>query len=160
AQKLFRMTDIVVFCFDGDEAGRRAAWRALENTLPVLADGKEARFLFLPDGEDPDDAIRARGREAFEAMVDAAVPLSDFLLGEFSGRCPPRSAEGRAALVAAAKPLLSSLQAPVLAALLRRRLAEIAGLPERDMAALVPVAADAPARAPRPVSTRSAPSLL
>ena len=161
AQKLFRMTDVVVFCFDGDEAGRRAAWRALENTLPVLADGKEARFLFLPDGEDPDDAVRARGREPFEAMLDAAVPLSDFLLGELSRRFPPRSAEGRAALVAAAKPLVANLQAPILAALLRRRLAEVAGLPERDMAALLPVAADAPVPSTRPaIPARSAPSLF
>jgi len=160
AQKLFRMTDTVVFCFDGDEAGRRAAWRALENTLPVLMDGKQARFLFLPEGEDPDDAVRARGRDAFEAMVESALPLSDFLLGELSRRWPPRSSEGRAALVAAAKPLLSSLQAPVLAALLRRRLAEIAGLPEQDMAALLPVAADAPAPKARPATTRSAPSLI
>jgi DNA primase len=93
-------------------------------------------------------------------MVEAAVPLSDFLLGELSRRSPPRSAEGRAALVAAAKPLLSNLQAPVLAALMRRRLAEIAGLPEREMAALLPVAADAPVRAARPATSRSAPSLL
>jgi len=64
AQKLFRLTDTVVFCFDADDAGRRAAWRALENALPVLTDGKQARFLFLPDGEDPDDAIRRRGRAA------------------------------------------------------------------------------------------------
>jgi len=161
AQKLFRITDTVVFCFDGDEAGRRAAWRALENTLPVLTDGKQARFLFLPDGEDPDDAVRARGKGAFETLVEEAVPLSDFLLAELSRRSPPRSAEGRAALVAAAKPLLSSLHAPVLAALLRRRLSEIAGLPERDLAALVPVAADVPARkVPGPGSSRSAPSLL
>ena len=62
AQKLLRLTDTVVFCFDGDDAGRQAAWRALENTLPVLADGKQVRFLFLPDGEDPDDA-RARARQ-------------------------------------------------------------------------------------------------
>src|SRR6185503_7559289 len=58
AQKLFRLADLVVFCFDGDNAGRKAAWRALENTLPVLTDGKEARFLFLPDGDDPDDFVR------------------------------------------------------------------------------------------------------
>jgi DNA primase len=160
AQKLFRMTDTVVFCFDGDEAGRRAAWRALENTLPVLMDGKQARFLFLPEGEDPDDAVRARGREAFEAMVESALPLSDFLLDELSRRSPPRSSEGRAALVAAAKPLLASLQAPVLAALLRRRLAQIVGLPERDMTALMPVATDAPAPSVRPTATRSAPSLV
>ncbi len=106
-QKLFRLTDTVVFCFDGDAAGRRAAWRALENTLAVLADGKNARFLFLPDGEDPDDYVRKRGKEAFETLVDAAMPLSDFLLTELAQRHPPRSAEGRAALVNAAKPLLA-----------------------------------------------------
>jgi DNA primase len=65
ALKLFRITDNVVFCFDGDDAGRRAAWRALENTLAVVADGKHARFLFLPDGEDPDDFVRRRGKAAF-----------------------------------------------------------------------------------------------
>ncbi len=163
AHKLFRITDTVVFCFDGDDAGRRAAWRALENTLPVLSDGKQARFLFLPEGEDPDDAVRARGKDAFEALVEGAVPLSDFLLAELSRRWPPRSAEGRAALVAAAKPLLSSLNAPVLAALLRRRLAEIAGLPERELVALLPVAADAAPKAHKagpPASSRSAPSLV
>src|ERR1700737_4112311 len=92
AQKLFRVTDTVIFCFDGDEAGRRAAWRALENTLSVLADGKDARFLFLPDGEDPDDTIRQRGRSAFEARMDQARPLSYFLLNELAARHPPRSA--------------------------------------------------------------------
>jgi DNA primase len=160
AQKLFRIADTVVFCFDGDEAGRRAAWRALENTLPVLADGKQARFLFLPDGEDPDDAVRRRGKAAFEAMVESAVPLSDFLLAELARRSPPSSAEGRAGLVAAAKPLLAALSAPVLAALLRRRLAEIAGLPEAEMRTLLPFA---PVAASRPRATtpgRSTPSLL
>src|SRR5436190_2580181 len=82
AQKLFRMADTVVFCFDGDAAGRKAAWRALENTLPVLLDGKNARFLFLPDGEDPDDYVRKRGKADFERAVDNAVPLSEFLLSE------------------------------------------------------------------------------
>jgi len=160
AQKLFRITDTVVFCFDGDEAGRRAAWRALENTLPVLADGKQARFLFLPDGEDPDDAVRRRGKAAFEAMVESAVPLSDFLLAELGRRSPPSSAEGRAGLVAAAKPLLATLSAPVLAALLRRRLAEIAGLPEAELGALLPVAPVASSRPRAATPTRSAPSLL
>src|SRR6266571_5393894 len=112
AQKLFRLTDTVVFCFDGDEAGRRAAWRALENALPVLSDGKQARFLFLPDGEDPDDAIRHRGREAFEALVESAIPLSEFLVAELVRRFPPVSAEARAALINAAKPLLAEVNAP------------------------------------------------
>jgi DNA primase len=125
AQKLFRATNSVIFCFDGDEAGRRAAWRALENTLAVLADGKDARFLFLPDGEDPDDYIRQRGKASFEALLDQATPLSDFLLNELVARHPPRSAEGRAALVNAAKPLLAQLAAPVFGALIRQRLAEL-----------------------------------
>src|SRR5437016_8154827 len=111
AQKLFRMAETVVFCFDGDPAGRKAAWRALENTLPVLVDGKNARFLFLPDGEDPDDAVRRRGKAAFEAMVESAVPLSDFLLAELGRRSPPSSADGRAVLVAADKLLLLTLSA-------------------------------------------------
>lgn len=142
AQKLLRLTDSVVFCFDGDAAGRKAAWRALENTLPVLADGKNARFLFLPDGEDPDDYVRRRGRAAFEDALAQATPLSDFLIAELSARHPPTSDEGRAALVAAARPLVSQLAAPVLAALVTRRIAEIAGLSEAQIAPIV----QAPAR--------------
>ena len=162
AQKLFRVTDTVIFCFDGDEAGRRAAWRALENTLSVLADGKDARFLFLPDGEDPDDYIRQRGKSAFEALLDEATPLSDFLLSELAARHPPRSAEGRAALVNAAKPLLAQLTAPVFGALLRQRLAELSGVPEREMTALLPIQQPISATlAPRKGTVpRPAPSLV
>ena len=137
AQKLFRLTDSVVFCFDGDAAGRKAAWRALENTLPVLADGKDASFLFLPDGEDPDDFVRKRGRAAFEQAVAQAVPLSEFLLAELAVRHPPSSPEGRAALVAAARPLLAEIGAPVLSAILRRRLSELTGLPDADLRGLL-----------------------
>ena len=139
AQKLFRLTDTVVFCFDGDNAGRKAAWRALENTLPVLADGKNALFLFLPDGEDPDDFVRQRGRAAFERAIANAVPLSEFLLAELAARHPPTSSEGRAALVAAARPLLGEIAAPVLAAILRRRLSELSGLPESELRDLLQV---------------------
>jgi DNA primase len=161
AQKLLRMTDNVVYCFDGDAAGRRAAWRALENTLPVLADGKNAQFLFLPDGEDPDDYIRGRGKAAFEDLVANAVPLSDFLLSELATRHPPTSAEGRAALVNAGKSLLAQLSAPVLSALLRRRFAQVAGLPEAEMAALLPApAAPAPGRSARAPAPRAPPSLV
>ncbi len=165
AQKLFRLTDSVVFCFDGDSAGRKAAWRALENTLPVLQDGKDARFLFLPDGQDPDDFVRAQGKTAFEAALDAATPLSEYLVSELAIRHPPATAEGRAALLAAARPLLATIEAPILAALLRRRLALLAGLPEGEIAGLLgghPARTSAPARtgavATRP-GTRRAPSL-
>ena len=146
AQKLFRMADTVVFCFDGDAAGRKAAWRALENTLPVLLDGKNARFLFLPDGEDPDDYIRKRGKAEFERAVDAAVPLSEFLLSELSARHPPINAEGRAAFLTAARPLIGTITAPMLSALMRRQLAEMTGLSEEELPPLAPAAGSEPPR--------------
>ena len=153
-QKLFRQSDRVIFCFDGDAAGRKAAWRALENALPVLADGKNAAFMFLPDGEDPDDFVRRRGRAAFEALAGQAIPASEFLLNELCAQHPPGSAEGAAALVTAARPHIAALTAPVLAAVLQRRLAELTGLPEPELRALLgvrspielgPRPADAPA---------------
>ncbi len=148
-QKLFRQSDRVVFCFDGDAAGRKAAWRALENTLPVLADGKNAGFVFLPDGEDPDDFVRRRGKTAFEALLAGAVPASEFLLAELCALHPPDSAEGKAALVTAARPHLAALSAPVLAALLHRQLSELTGLPEAELRALIGHPSEA-GRSPRP----------
>ncbi|HEX7327620.1 MAG TPA: DNA primase [Casimicrobiaceae bacterium] len=166
AQKLFRLTDSVVFCFDGDAAGRKAAWRALENTLPALADGKEARFAFLPEGEDPDDFVRAHGKDAFERVLDEAVPLSEYLVATLASRHPPATAEGRAALVAAARPLISSVQAPILAALLRRRFGELAGLPEDQLSKLLMQGEEretprsrSVARSVPPPTARRAPSL-
>jgi DNA primase len=153
-QKLFRLTDTVAFCFDGDNAGRKAAWRALENTLPVLADGKNAVFLFLPDGEDPDDFVRKRGRAAFEQAVDAAVPLSEFLLADLAARHPPTSAEGRAALVTAARPHLAQISAPVLATILRRRLSELSGIPEGELRGLLNLSAPSGTLAGAPRSDR------
>jgi len=94
-------------------------------------------FLFLPDGEDPDDYVRKRGRAAFEKAQEAAVPLSEFLLADLSARHPPTSAEGRAALVAAARPHMAEIHAPVLAAILRRRLSELSGLPESELRGLL-----------------------
>jgi len=136
-QKLYRLTDSVIFCFDGDNAGRQAAWRALVNTLPVLQDGKRAAFLFLPDGLDPDDFIRQRGCAAFEEAMTRAMPLSEFLLAEKTAQYPSHNAEGRAALIHALQPLLASVTAPALAALLRRRLAELTQLPETELRALL-----------------------
>jgi len=160
AQKLLRATDCVVFCFDGDDAGRRAAWRALENTLPALADGKDVRFLFLPEGEDPDDFIRRRGKAAFDELVGRAVPLSEFLLSELAARHPPRSAEGRAALVNAAKPLLAQLAAPILGTLLRRRLSELTGLSDQELSGLLPGQPPSGTARGRPIPPRIAPSLV
>ena len=129
AQKLFRLADSVVFCFDGDAAGRKAAWRALEVSLPVLADGKLVSFLFLPPEDDPDTFVRREGREAFAAAVEAARPLSQFLYAELTSQVDLATDEGRARLVTLARPLLSQVTAPALGALLRSRLSELARLP-------------------------------
>jgi DNA primase len=124
-QKLLRQSDEVVFCFDGDEAGRRAAWRALEVSLAQLQDGKQVRFLFLPQGEDPDTYVRRHGKDGFEALLAGnAVALSRFLLEELSQRGDLATAEGRARCVHEAKPLLKSVRAAVLRVQLVRELAE------------------------------------
>ena len=167
AQKLFRLADTVVFCFDGDAAGRKAAWRALENALPVLADGKNARFLFLPDGDDPDDFVRKRGRAEFTRALAAAVPLSEYLMSALAAQHEMTTAEGRAAFVTAVRPLLAQITAPVLATLLRKRLADLSGLSEVELSPLLGGAGGAAVtggatRTPRPVSrvaVRRAPSL-
>ncbi|HEX2827093.1 MAG TPA: DNA primase [Burkholderiales bacterium] len=165
-QKLFRQADEVVFSFDGDAAGRRAAWRALENSLPELVDGKSVRFLFLPQGEDPDTYIRQHGKDGFEALLGSAVPLSRYLLDELSSRSDLASAEGRAALVSAAKPLVTKLQKSAFRAQVLHALAERARLAVGEVEALCGLAAsDAGARAraaPPPLKApraKTAPSL-
>jgi len=123
--RLFRYTPEVVFCFDGDNAGRRAAWRALDNALPALRDGRQIRFLFLPEGEDPDTLVRGEGREAFEARLTESLPLSEFLFRELAAQSNPGSVEGRARLVELARPLLSKVTDPVYRTLLDKALAEL-----------------------------------
>ena len=153
--KLLKLADNVVFCFDGDAAGRKAAWRALEVSLPVLADGKVVSFLFLPPEDDPDTYVRREGKAAFLAAVANAKPLSQFLFAELAGHADMASEERRARFVAEAKPLLAQIAAPALSAMLRRRLAELAKLAPEEIDRLVP----APARehrAPRG-SARGAP---
>jgi DNA primase len=157
-QKLMRQVDRIVYCFDGDNAGRKAAWRALENSLEALPEQKSIGFVFLPDREDPDSFIRSQGREAFERLITQATPLSEFLLRELASHCDMTSAEGKAKLVAEAKPLLSRLQTPLLRLQLVKRLAEASGFSQAEVERLCdlrPVARPAPARVPR-----QAPSLL
>jgi DNA primase len=108
-ERLFRTVPEVVFCFDGDRAGREAAWRALENTLPVLTDGREARFLFLPEGEDPDSLVRKIGKDTFEQRIASATHLSDFFFERLSAQLDIDSIDGRARLVNLAKPLLARM---------------------------------------------------
>jgi len=109
AELVFRAADEVVYCFDGDSAGRKAAWRALEATLPRLREGRQARFLFLPDGEDPDSMVRAHGAEAFAGLIAAAQPLSEYFFNHFMAMVDMESIDGRAKLVDLARPQLQSL---------------------------------------------------
>ena len=113
-QRLLRLADEVVFSFDGDSAGQRAAWRALENALPALRDGKQIRFLFLPEEHDPDSYVREHGREAFEEYVANALPLSRYWIDELNKRHPGDSAEAKAARAAAARGHLELVSAPML----------------------------------------------
>ena len=106
---LFRATPDVVFCFDGDRAGRAAAWKALESALPRLRDGRQAYFLFLPDGEDPDSLVRKEGKEGFEKRIKEAMPLSDYFFNELSHDVEMGSLDGRARLAERARPLISKL---------------------------------------------------
>ena len=127
-QKLLRQTDAIVFAFDGDNAGRKAAWRALGQSLPSLADGKLVSFLFLPEGEDPDSYVRGHGKDAFEALVGTAEPLSGYLLRELRAQVDMTTPEGRAAFLKQADPLLRQIVAPNLALAMRDAVARAAGI--------------------------------
>ncbi|WP_255989320.1 DNA primase [Chitinolyticbacter albus] len=128
-KKLLKLADDVVFCFDGDKAGRRAAWRALENSLDILADGKKLTFLFLPEEHDPDSYVQEFGRERFEQLVvQEATPLAQFLLRELASQVELESEEGRARLIHLAKPLLSRVKAPAYALMLKKRLGQLCRL--------------------------------
>jgi DNA primase len=139
-EKLLRMVDNLVFCFDGDGAGRRAAWRALEQSLPVVKDGKEVRFLFLPAEDDPDTFVRRLGRDAFLEALKQAKPLSAFLFDHLREQVDTRNEEGRARLMTLAKPLIVQVTAPALAFMLRRKLAEETGLSPIEIETVVPLA--------------------
>jgi DNA primase len=124
-ETLFRTVPEVVFCFDGDRAGREAAWRALENTLPVLRDGREARFLFLPDGEDPDSLVRKSGKAALEQQIASATHLSDFFFERLAAKLDTNSIDGRARLVTLANPLLARLPDSIFRQLMVEQLATL-----------------------------------
>jgi DNA primase len=127
--KVFRHTSEVVFCFDGDRAGRAAAWRALENALPMARDGRELKFMFLPEGHDPDTLVAAEGREAFEARLKTALQLSEYLLQHLTADIDLAHDEGRAKLKALATPLFAKIPAGIYRELLADRLATTIRMP-------------------------------
>ncbi|MDF0729815.1 DNA primase [Pseudomonas entomophila] len=142
-KRLFRVVPHVLFCFDGDQAGRKAAWRALEATLSNLQDGRRARFLFLPEGEDPDSLVRAEGTDAFHARINQhAQPLADYFFEQLSNEADPRSLEGKAHMATLAAPLIEKIPGANLRQLMRNRLKDITGL---DMQQMEQLAQQAPA---------------
>ncbi|QXG37415.1 DNA primase [Pseudomonas viridiflava] len=145
-KRLFRVVPNVLFCFDGDQAGRNAAWRALEATLPSLQDGRRARFLFLPEGEDPDTLVRSEGTDAFRARINQhAQPLADYFFEQLTKEADPRSLEGKAHMATLAAPLIDKVPGANLKTLMRQRLTEITGLSGEAVSQLVQ---SAPSEAP------------
>ncbi len=158
---LFRHGPAVCFCFDGDEAGRGAAWKALNNLLPMMRDGREARFLFLPEGEDPDSLVRKEGREAFEQRVREAMPLSDYLFEHSAIGLDLHSADGKARYAQQLRPLLERLPPGLFRQMLSKRLDELLGVSSGLAHPSMPGRAGP--RAPRPITmnaTRFAIALL
>lgn len=135
-QKLFRFTASVVFSFDGDAAGQRAAHKALQAALPYASDTRSVKFLFLPGGHDPDSFIRTEGAQAFAAAVAAAEPLSRFLLQTAAQNCDMDSAEGRARFAAQARPLWQQLPAGALAQQILANIAQQTHIDARELAQL------------------------
>lgn len=127
-QLMFRNTDNIICCYDGDNAGREAAWRALETALPYLNDGRQLRFMFLPDGEDPDTLIRKEGKAGFEQRMEQAQPLSTFLFDTLLPKVDLSSPDGRAKLSALALPLITQVPGETLKLYLRQQLGQKLGL--------------------------------
>src|SRR5690606_16850583 len=128
AELLFRNAPDVYFCFDGDRAGRGAAWKALESVLPRMKDGRQAFFLFLPEGEDPDTIVRKEGAAGFDARLREAVPLSRFLFDSLAAEVNLGTLEGKGRLAERAKPLLAQIPDGAFADLMRQRLTELTGV--------------------------------
>ena len=149
-RKLFRVTEEVLFCFDGDRAGRQAAWRALENALPHIREGRQIKFLFLPEGHDPDSLVREEGAEEFLRRCSDGMPLSDFLIGHLSDQVDLDSLDGRARLAELARPLVKRIPKGVYRQLLIDRLSETVQLPPQKLGPLVVGAEPEDTRSRRP----------
>lgn len=127
-QLMFRSTEQVICCYDGDRAGRDAAWRALENALPYLHDGRQLKFIFLPDGEDPDTFIRAQGKEGFERYLEQALTLSEFLFDSLLTQVDLSTKEGKSKLASLALPLIKRIPGEMLRLYLRNILGQKLGI--------------------------------
>ncbi|MDH5593477.1 MAG: DNA primase [Gammaproteobacteria bacterium] len=154
-EQLFKMTPEVVFCFDGDRAGREAAWRSLETALPIMRDGRQIKYVFLPDGEDPDSLVRAQGKDALESLIEKAIPLSTFFYQSLSRQADINTEEGRARLVELARPLLARLPQGVFKELMVTRLAEVTHMEVEQLSGHMGSTATSPYQKILPKQTRT-----
>ena len=155
-KRAFRLVNEIVFAFDGDRAGRAAAWRALNNALPEVREGRQLRFLFLPEGHDPDTLVGAEGKQAFEQRLEGALPLSEYLVQEITAQADLAHADGRARFAEIARPLVARIPEGVYRELLIERLAEAIRLPSNRLKELW-AAANTAAPARRDESARETP---
>ncbi|MEE4184559.1 MAG: DNA primase, partial [Gammaproteobacteria bacterium] len=155
-QRLFRVTPEIIFCFDGDRAGREAAWRALQVTLPELREGRQVRFLFLDDGEDPDSVVREHGADGFNARLANSQPLSEYLIAQLKADTDAGSLDGQARLAELARPLLKLLPEGVYRDLLLERLAAEIGLSAARLTQLLTPGSGARSTRERPPASGAA----
>ena len=155
-QLLFRVTHNVICCYDGDRAGRDAAWRALETALPYMTDGRQLRFMFLPDGEDPDTLVRKEGKAAFEARMEQAQPLSTFLFNSLLPQADLTSPDGKTQLAALSLPLITQIPGETLRIQLRQILSNKIGIfDDTQLDRLIPKQAENGANRPAPQLKRT-----
>ncbi|MDH5785663.1 MAG: toprim domain-containing protein, partial [Chromatiales bacterium] len=156
-EQLFRATDEVVFCFDGDRAGRDAAWRGLEIALPHMRDGRRLRFMFMPEGEDPDTQVRQIGKAAFELQMAQAQSLDEFLIEQFKQLGEFKRLDGQARLVEKSRPIIGKLPEGIYRHKLLERLAPLANMRTEQLTQMLGLAAPATSR-PQQRHTTSRPS--
>ncbi|MEG3130685.1 DNA primase [Pantoea cypripedii] len=155
-QLLFRSTENVICCYDGDRAGREAAWRALETALPYMNDGRQLRFMFLPDGEDPDTLVRKEGKVAFESRMEQAMPLSTFLFDSLLPQVDLSTRDGKARLSTLALPLIRQIPGETLRIYMRQELGNKLGiLDDNQLEKLLPKQAESGAAPTAPPLKRT-----
>jgi DNA primase len=143
-RRLFKVVPEIIFCFDGDKAGRTAAQRAMETVIPALQDGLQARFLFLPDGEDPDTIVRKEGKEAFEKRLDNSKHLPEFVFENIKEQVDFDTLDGKARFGQLAAPLISRLPTGMLKELMQQQLAQETGIKQEVLAKLLPTETEKP----------------
>jgi len=151
--KLFRICDDIFFCFDGDRAGKEAAWRAMSNALNTIKSGKSARFMFLPDGEDPDTLIRKKGQQGFEQQMEKALTFSEFFFETLTRQVNMDSLDGRSKLIDLSKPYLEKIKEGAFQTLMVARLSELADLEVTQLLPLLGIKTTANYPSARPVAT-------